>query len=203
MVWEFNAVCAQSKSVLNKFASLVAHICFIDNAFNNMQKSKYRINAFPCIVLSKIASFSFQINRYYSIYQENKDKNMNSSIFKVMCRLIKEIQVGVLLRGVLLSFLLMKFSITIDVLHVLNTIVSDVNARCILIWIANNIKVLRISLRQTKALWCLLKEPSLNSVLIVNFGLKRTKDAIIWHADVSINFAIFVVANMEAVHVSA
>ena len=44
-------------------------------------------------------------------------------------------------------------------------------------------------------LWNLLEEADWNNVHNVNFGLKKTKDAIIWHVDVNINSAMFAADN--------
>ena len=83
---------------------------------------------------------------------------------------------------------MIKFDLV--VYSVKNNIAWIVDVIGIKICLANSIKFQQHFLNKTKRFWILLKVRSLSSVLNVNFGYRKIKDAIIWHVNANFNSAI-------------
>lgn len=136
-----------------------------------------------------------------NFWQNNWHKSINNSFSKIMLIRMWWILLGAQHQAAKLYFHSMKNWQIIDVQAARNIIVSNADALCILIYLANNSKKLRTSISLIGILWSLLKGQSINSVLIVNFGYKKMRVAIIWRVDVNINSVMFVEENMAHVNV--
>lgn len=88
------------------------------------------------------------------------------------------------------SFIKKTIKFDLVVYSVKNNIVWIVDVIGIKIWHANSIKFQRQFLNKIKHFWILSKERSLNSVLNVNFGYRKMKDAITWHVNANFNSVI-------------
>ena len=128
---------------------------------------------------------------------------MRSLLFKTMWKPTWMIQAGVPLQAAAQSSPLMLLSQIIDVLPVKSTIVLLVNVSFIQILPAKSIEAYLVSTKKINNSWCLLKDLNLNSALVVNFGLKKIKDATTWPADANINSAMFAEVNTTDANVKA
>jgi hypothetical protein len=104
---------------------------------------------------------------------------------------------GVLLLDVQTPFNSINMSVIINVHNVKRIIVWNVKHKCMTELHVNKINNWITCQKKISNLWNLWKDLSINNVRNVNFGYKKVKDAVIWHADVHISFAIIVVPNTD------
>jgi len=129
-------------------------------------------------------------------------KNIKNKPWNHMLRRMEIVYHGVLLQVVNICFFIYK-EIKID-LYVCNATKSTawtVEFNGIRIWVAKSIRYIILLLNQTNSLYNLLKAISLNNALNVNFGFKKTRGAIIWHANANFSFVINVEGSIENVSV--
>ncbi len=104
---------------------------------------------------------------------------------------------GVLLLDVQMLFNLTNTSVITNVHNVKRIIVWNVKLKCMTELHVNKINNWITCQKKISNLWNLWKDLNINNVQNVNFGYKKVKDVVIWHADVHISFVIIVVPNMD------